>query len=119
MEIIKQKSIVWVGASRQDLKKFPRDVQRNVGFALYRTQIGKQHHNTKPLKGLSGVMEIVTSYATDTYRTVYAIKLGDDIYVLHSFKKKSKKGAKTPKPEIEIIKRRFQRAKELAKEKTK
>ena len=119
MEITKQKPIVWMASSRQDLKKFPRNVQRAVGFALYRAQIGKQHHNAKPLKGLSGVMEIVTSYATDTYRSVYAVKLGDKIYVLHSFKKKSKKGAKTPKVEMDLITQRLQRAKQLAQEKPK
>ena len=112
----KQKSIIWLGSSLEDLKKFPRDVQRDVGFVLYRAQIGKHHHNIKPLKGLNGVMEIVSFYATDTYRTVYTIKLGKRIYVLHAFKKKSKKASKTPKPEMEIIKQRLKRAKELAKE---
>jgi phage-related protein len=36
MEITKnkQKSIIWLGSSLEDLKKFPRDVQRDVGFAL-------------------------------------------------------------------------------------
>jgi len=116
METTKYKSITWMGSSLEDLKEFPRDVQREVGFALYRTQIGKHRHSVKPLKGFSGVMEIVSSYASDTYRTVYAIKLGKRIYVLHAFKKKSKKGIKTPKPEIEIIKQRLKRAKELAKE---
>lgn len=62
----KQKSIIWLGSSLEDLKKFPRDVQRDVGFVLYRAQIGKHHHSVKPLKGLNGVMEIVSFYATDT-----------------------------------------------------
>jgi len=112
----KYKSIRWMGSSLEDLKKFPRDVQRDVGFALYRVQIGKHHHSIKPLKGLDGVMEIVSPYATDTYRTVYAIKLGKRIYVLHAFKKKSKKAITTPKPDMEVIKQRLKRAKELAKE---
>lgn len=116
METTKPKSIIWLGSSLKDLKKFPRDVQRDVGFALYRAQIGKRHHGVKPIKTLDGVMEIVSSYATDTYRTVYAIKLGEKVYVLHAFKKKSKKGIKTPKSEITIIRQRLQRAKELAEE---
>jgi phage-related protein len=64
----------------------------------------------------NGVMEIVSSYASDAYRTVYAIKLGKKIYVLHAFKKKSKKAIKTPKTEMEIIMQRLKQAKELAKE---
>jgi phage-related protein len=78
--------------------------------------IGKKHHKTKPLKGFDGVMEIVSDYDKDTYRGVYAYKLGDDIYMLHAFKKKSRKGIKTPKDEIEIIKQRLKRTNEIAKE---
>jgi phage-related protein len=45
---------------------------------------------------------------------VYAIKLADVIYVLHSFQKKSKSGIKTPKPDIDLIKKRLALAKENA-----
>ncbi len=116
MGLVNRKPLVWVGSSNDDLKKFPRKVQRDIGFALYRAEIGKKHQNAKPLKGFSGVVEIVSSYQTDTYRAVYAIKLGKNIFVLHAFMKKSKKGIKTPKSEIEIIKKRLMKAKELAKE---
>ncbi len=109
------KPVVWVGTSLEDLKEFPNPVQREVGYALYQTQIGQKHHNTKPLKGLSGVMEIVSNYASDTYRAVYAIKIGEAIYVLHCFQKKSKKGIKTPKKEIDLIRQRLHKAQELAK----
>jgi phage-related protein len=76
----------------------------------------KEHHqNIKPLKGFSsGVMEIKSDYDKDTYRTVYAAQLGDEIYVLHAFKKKSKRGIKTPKEELEVIKQRLKRAQEIA-----
>ena len=51
-------------------------------------------------------MEIKSFYDKDTYRAVYATKLGDEIYVLHAFKKKSKKGFKIPKEDKEVIKQR-------------
>lgn len=109
------KPTVWVGTSLEDLKEFPNQVQREVGYALYQAQIGEKHHKTKPLKGFSGVMEIVSNYATDTYRAVYATKIGDAIYVLHTFQKKSKRGVRTPKKEIDLILRRLKMAQELAK----
>lgn len=59
-------------------------------------------------------MEIVSDYNKDTYRGIYAYKLGNEIYVLHVFKKKSKTGIRTPKEEIEVIKQRLKRAKEIA-----
>ncbi|WP_035239297.1 type II toxin-antitoxin system RelE/ParE family toxin [Desulfobacter vibrioformis] len=111
------KLIVWVGSSLEQLKKFPDTVKDEIGFALHRALEGKKHHKAKPLKGFDGVFEIVSSYRTDTYRAVYILKLGNNIYVLHAFQKKSKSGIKTPKKEIEMIKKRLQQALELAKEK--
>ena len=109
------KQIVWVGSSHADLKKFPSEVQDEMGYALYVAQIGDKHPKAKPLKGFSGVVEIRSNYASDTYRAVYATKIGDVIYVLHCFQKKSKRGIATPKREIDRIKRRLKRAQDLAK----
>ena len=64
----------------------------------------------------SGVFEIVSDYATNTYRAVYTVKVGRNLYVLHAFQKKSKRGIATPKKDIDLIKRRLSRAKELAKQ---
>ena len=108
------KPIVWVGSSHEDLKEFPEDVQDEIGYALYITQIGDKHPKAKSLKRFSGVMEIRSNYKSDTYRAVYTTKIGDEIYVLHAFQKKSKRGNQTPKKEINLIKRRLQRAQELA-----
>jgi phage-related protein len=110
------KDIVFVGSSLEDLKEFPREVQRQIGYAFYQAQIGEKHHNTKPLKGFAGVWEIRSNYQTDTYRAVYTVKIGDKIYVLHCFQKKSKRGVATPKKEIDLIKRRLKMARELAKD---
>jgi len=46
---------------------------------------------------------------------VYAVQLGDDLWVLHAFQKKSTQGIKTPKREIDLIKDRLKRLKELLK----
>ena len=86
-------------------------------IALERAQWGLKHHNAKPLRGFSGVFEIVSDYARDTYRAVYVVNLGNKIYVLHCFQKKSTRGIKTPKKEIDLIKRRLKIAQELAKKK--
>ena len=60
------------------------------------------------------MFEIVSDYVGDTYRAVYVVNLGDRIYVLHCFQKKSTRGIKTPKKEIDLIRRRLAWAKELA-----
>jgi phage-related protein len=110
------KDAIFVGSSLKELQEFPREVQREIGYALYQAQTGEKHHKNKLLKGFSGVWEIRSDYRTDTYRAVYATKIGARIYVLHCFQKKSKRGIATPQKEINIIKRRLKMARELAQE---
>ena len=52
----------------------------------------------------------------DTYRAVYALKIGNKIYVLYAFQKKSKSGIKTPQREVDLIRDRFKDAKRLQEE---
>lgn len=88
-----------------------------MGHALYLVQTGQTPPHAKPLRGIgSGVFEIVDDYDTNTYRAVYAVKVGESLYVLHAFQKKSKRGIKTPQKEIELIKQRLRRAQEMAQE---
>jgi phage-related protein len=61
----------------------------------------------------------VVDFDKNTYRTVYAVKIGDVIYVLHCFQKKSKHGIATPKQDIHLIQQRFNEAKQLDKERGK
>jgi phage-related protein len=52
-------------------------------------------------------MEIAVNDEGGTWRTVYTVSIGDSIYVIHAFQKKSKSGIATPKPEIELIRQRL------------
>ena len=109
------KKLIWVGSSRADLKEMPGEVQDDIGYGLHQAQAGLFPDYAKPLKGFNGVIEIICDFDKNTYRAVYAIKLGDEIYVLHAFQKKSKSGIKTPKEEIELIERRLQTAQAIAR----
>ena len=44
---------------------------------------------------------------------VYAVQLADEIWVIHAFQKKSTQGIKTPQREIDLIKDRLKRLKEM------
>lgn len=94
----------------------PRAVQREFGFALHLAQIGTRHPSAKALKGFgsAGVLEVVEDFSTDTYRAVYTVRFADAMYVLHCFKKKSTKGSETPKPDMELIRKRLDDARRLA-----
>ncbi len=109
-----KKPIVWVGDSKNRLKEFPDEVQSDVGFALYAAEKGEPSDLTKSMKGINAV-EIVSDYDGDTFRAVYTTKIKNMIFVLHCFQKKSKKGYKTPKREIELIEQRLKDAEKIYK----
>ena len=91
--------------------EFPPRVQECFGFELFLAQIGQHPPSAKLLKGLaSGAVELVDDFDGDTYRAVYSVRFGTAVYVLHAFKKKSKQGIRTPKSDIELIKRRLKDA---------
>ncbi|GAX43569.1 hypothetical protein NIES4075_45840 [Tolypothrix sp. NIES-4075] len=105
------RALVWMGDSRKNIRAFPEEVQKAVGYALQLVQSGETPLDAKPFKGVgSGVYEIVKRYDTDTYRAVYAVKIGQKVYVLHAFQKKSKKKIKTPQMDVDLIKQRYKDA---------
>jgi phage-related protein len=53
------------------------------------------------------VWKLAEDYDGDTYRAAYTVALPGAVYVLHVFKKKSKAGVETPKPDREVIKARL------------
>ena len=109
------KTLAWIGSSQKDLKSFPEGVRNDVGYALYLAQTGDKHDAAKVLKGFggAGVLEVVDDHDGNTFRAVYTVRFEDAVYVLHAFQKKSKKGAATPKKDIDLIRRRLQLAEQL------
>jgi phage-related protein len=107
------KPVHWVGGSRVAVRSFPRPVQHEVGHALWFAQMGDKHPSAKPLRGFkgAGILEVVEDHSGDTYRAVYTVRFAKAIYVLHAFKKKSTRGIKTPKHEIDLIESRLRAAK--------
>ena len=103
--------LLWIASSKRDYRSFPHRVQDHFGFQLFLAQSGQHPPSGKPLKGLpSGTVELIEDYDGDAYRAVYTVRFKEAIYVLHAFKKKSKRGIKTPHSEIALIKRRLRDA---------
>ncbi len=107
-----------MGDTKKILNGFTKELRRRLGYALGAVQEGAMPPNTKLLKGIgNGVFEIIEDYFGDTYRAVYTVKLSNNVYVLHVFQKKSKKGIKTPLRDINLIKERLKQAEKLVYEK--
>jgi phage-related protein len=110
------RNISWVKAAQKGFLKFSAVVREDMLMALTIAAEGCKADSAKPMKGLgAGVFEITKRYNTDTYRTVYGLKIGEDIWVVHAFKKKSKTKMKTPKEDIALIKSRIKHLKEIVK----
>jgi phage-related protein len=108
-DLTERKHLEFIGSSRDDLRRFPKEVRIVMGTALNSAQLGGKHPAAKPLKGFggAGVLEIVEDHRGDTYRAVYTIKFESAVYVLHAFQKKARKGIKTPQEEIDLVRRRL------------
>ena len=118
MTAASRKPVVWLGDTLRRLKTFPSGVQDEIGYALYLAQRGEKHVSAKPLKGLGpGVLEIVSDHRGDTFRAVYTVRLGERVFVLHAFQKKSKRGIATPQADIDLLKRRLKLAVEISEAK--
>ena len=114
MVIKTTRSVSWIKAARKDFETFPSTVKIDGLRALTVAAEGGKSDNVKPLQGFTGgVFEIVLRHRGDAFRVVYAVQIGADIWVLHAFKKKSTQGIKTPKREIDLVRERLQRLKEV------
>lgn len=100
--------ISWIKAARKSFEAFPEDAQDQIRQALTIAAEGGKADISKPIKGFgSGVFEVALKYHSDAYRTVYAVQLGTDIWVLHAFQKKSTQGIKTQQNDIAVIEERL------------
>ena len=106
-----EKPLFWVGASKRDLLAMPAPVVRELGMALGVAQYGGKHPAAKPWKGEgSGVFEVVSDFDGDTFRAVCTVRFSQAVYVLHCFQKKSPRGIRTARGDIDLIRVRLKRA---------
>lgn len=106
--------ISWIRSARKDFEKFPEEAQAICLAALTIAAEGGKADSAKPMKGLgASVFEIALRYVGDAFRVVYAVQIGNELWVVHAFQKKSTQGIKTPQHEIDLIKDRLKRLKEM------
>lgn len=109
------KDLIFIGSSRDDLLECSDEVKQEVGFSLYLAQEGEKAVNAVPMVGFgsANVLEIISDDPDGTYRAVYTVRYEEALYVLHVFKKKSKRGIATPRRDMELIRRRLREAARL------
>ena len=103
-----ERPLDWVGASKKDFLNFPEPVKDEMGNALGLAQFGGKHPKAKPWKGHGpGVFEIVEDHRGDTYRAIYTVRFPKVVYVLHAFQKKSPKGIRTARADVDLVRQRL------------
>ena len=110
----KTRPVSWIKAALKEFETFPAGAKSICLSALTIATEGGKADVAKPMHGLgSGVFEIALPFKDDAFRVVYAVQLGDEIWVVHAFHKKSTQRIKTPQREIDLIKDRLKRLKEM------
>ncbi len=99
------KPIYWIGTSKNDICDFPEEARRKAGFQLRAIQKGEKPNDFKPIPTIGRGVEEIRVWTEEAYRIFYVAKFSEAIYVLHAFEKKTRK---TPKPDIELGKQRYQ-----------
>lgn len=108
------RTVSWIKAALREFEAFPEEAKSSCLTALTIAAEGSKADIAKPMLGLgSGVFELALPFRGDAFRVVYAVQLAEDVWVIHAFQKKSKHGRKTPQREIDLIKDRLKRLKEV------
>jgi len=105
------KDVEFVGSSDDDLRAFPQIARQRAGFQLHLVQNGQDPSDWKPMAAVGpGCREVRIRNAGDAYRVFYVASIGDTVFVLHCFQKKSQRTATS---DINLGKQRYKQMKEL------
>lgn len=104
-----EKRIIWLASTLEDMRGLPEVARQRMGYELHRVQNGREPHSWKPMKTVGkGVREIRISDDSRAFRTMYVTNVGESIYVLHVFEKKTEK---TAEKDMDIARKRLKEIK--------
>ena len=102
------KLVYWAATTRKDLGEASELVRRTMGNAIRAAQEGGKSDLARRMKGnLSDVIEVCETDAGGSHRLMYTVEIGECVYVLDFFQKKSTRGIATPKVDLNRIERRL------------
>jgi phage-related protein len=87
-----------------DLRNFPDEARKAVGFELHSVQSGLALNDWKSMPSIGRGVKEIRIHVLGEWRIIYVAKFEDAVYVLHSFQKKSQK---TNQNDIELARKRF------------
>jgi phage-related protein len=98
------KPVIWMGGTRENVRRFPETGQDSVGFELYRVQCGLETKDCKPMTSIgTGVKEIRLRDEAGIFRMICIATRPEGAYVLHRFLKKTRQ---TSRSDLELATKR-------------
>jgi phage-related protein len=89
------KRVEFVGDSLAALRRFPESARKEAGVQLHKVQLGYDPSDWKPMVTVGpGVREIRIRDEVGAFRVLYVASIGNAVYVLHAFQKKTQQTAK-------------------------
>ena len=98
------KTISWCGDARTRIREFPEAARRKAGHELNRVQHGREPEDWKPMPSVGAGVNEIRVHAGGEHRVLYVAKFEEAVYVLHAFRKKTRK---TPKPALVLTSQRY------------
>jgi phage-related protein len=98
------KPLRFLGSSQDDLRKFPKAVRQALGVELMRVQFGETPMDCKPMKEVGAGVYEIRVHLGGAWRVIYVARFAEAIYVLHAFRKKTRR---TRKADVDLAARRY------------
>lgn len=98
------KALRFVGSSLDDLRDFPAEARRQVGYELFAVRRGLDPSDWKPMSNIGPGVREIRIRVLGEWRVLYVARFADAVYVLHAFQKKVQK---TRHEDIELARRRY------------
>lgn len=104
------KLLEFLGDSLLALREFPEPVRKEAGVQLHKIQLGLEPSDWKPMPTIGGgVREVRIRDESGAYRLIYLATIGERVYVLHAFRKKTQK---TPARDLDLARTRIRQVKQ-------
>jgi phage-related protein len=98
------KTLRFIGSSLDDLRDFPAEARRQVGFELDAVQRGMMPSDFKPMPTVGAGVYEIRVHVLGEWRVMYVARFKQSVYVLHAFQKKTQR---TRKEDLELAARRY------------
>ena len=92
-----------MGSAKSDLLTFPEAAKEASGGSSAQPNLAESIRPVTLERRRPGVLEIVEDHAGNIFRAVYSNRFAEAVYVLHAFRKKSPKGIKTARRDVELV----------------